>query len=126
MYSKLRLVPCRGSSRVHPVAKILPLRKLPTQKSWQTEPDAGKHTTQRINLRSAIQQVRIPNSWQIVQLKALPRRVAKYEVALRESSLRAVQAMHTILWRMVRFDCNDCNERFPTFHPAYVPPPAIM
>ena len=33
--------------------------------------------------------------------------------------------MHAILSRMVLFTCNDCRERFPTFHPAYVPPPAI-
>ena len=52
-------------------------------------------------------------------------RVAKYDVRLRESSLRAVQAMHAILSRMVLFHCNECKERFPTFHPAYVPPPSI-
>ena len=26
---------------------------------------------------------------------------------------------------MLLFTCNHCRERFPTFHPAYVPPPAI-
>jgi len=55
----------------------------------------------------------------------LPVRVAKYDVRLREASLRAVQAMHAILSRMVLFRCNDCKERFPTFHPAYVPPPSL-
>ena len=49
----------------------------------------------------------------------------KYDVSLREASLRAVQAMHTILTRMVLFHCNVCMERFPTFHPAYAPPPSI-
>ena len=39
--------------------------------------------------------------------------------------LRAVHAMHTILTRMVLFRCFVCNERFPTFHPAYVPPPSV-
>ena len=52
-------------------------------------------------------------------------RVAKYDVNMRDAPLRAVQAMHTLFSRMVVFTCNDCKERFPTFHPAYVPPPAI-
>jgi len=60
-----------------------------------------------------------------VPLKKVPVRVAKYEVELRENPLRAAQAMHAILSRMVLFTCNDCKERFPTFHPAYVPPPAV-
>ena len=46
-------------------------------------------------------------------------------MSLREASLRAVQAMHTILTRMVLFHCTVCMERFPTFHPAYEPPPSI-
>ena len=33
--------------------------------------------------------------------------------------------MHTILTRMVLFHCTVCMERFPTFHPAYEPPPSI-
>ena len=101
------------------------MRKLPAQERWQTELDADKHTDNRINLRQRLKENRIASHWQLVQLKDLPRRVAKYEANLRESSLRAVQAMHTILSRMVLFECNDCNERFPTFHPAYVPPPSI-
>ena len=44
---------------------------------------------------------------------------------LREALLRAVQAMHAILTNMVLFSCNDCKERFPAFHPAYMPPAAI-
>ena len=52
-------------------------------------------------------------------------RVAKYDVRLRDQSLRAVQAMHAILSRMVLFQCGVCRERFPTFHPAYAPPPLI-
>ena len=58
-------------------------------------------------------------------LKKVPVRVAKYDVELRDAPLRASQAMHAILSRMVLFTCNDCRERFPTFHPAFVPPPAI-
>eukprot|EP00959_Pyramimonas_sp_CCMP1952_P062522 1307292-Pyramimonas_sp.AAC.1 len=27
--------------------------------------------------------------------------------------------------RMVLFECRDCKERFPAFHPAYEPPPEI-
>ena len=51
--------------------------------------------------------------------------VAKYDVRLRESALLSVQAMHTILSRMVLFECRECKERFPTFHPAYAPPRAL-
>ena len=52
-------------------------------------------------------------------------RVAKYDVRLREAPLRAAQAMHAILTNMGLFECHDCKERFPTFHPSYVPPPCI-
>ena len=64
-------------------------------------------------------------SYITVPLKKVPVRVAKYDVPLREAALRAVQAMHAILNSMVLFTCNDCKERFPTFHPAYAPPPRI-
>ena len=57
----------------------------------------------------------------LVPVKKLSLRVAKYDVVLRHRSLRAVQAMHTILTRMVVFQCKCCKERFPTFHPAYDP-----
>ena len=59
----------------------------------------------------------------MIPVKKVRMRSAKYDVCLRESSLRAVQAMHTILTRMVMFSCNWCRERFPTFHPAFAPPP---
>ena len=64
-------------------------------------------------------------SYVLIALKRIPYRVAKYDVQLRESPLRAVQAMHAILTNMVLFTCKDCKERFPAFHPAYVPPPRI-
>ena len=57
--------------------------------------------------------------------KEVPLRVLKYDVQLREASLRAVHAMHTILTRMVLFNCTVCMERFPTFHPAYEPPASV-
>ena len=60
-----------------------------------------------------------------VPLKKVPVRVAKYDVRLREAPLRAAQAMHAILTNMGLFECHDCKERFPTFHPSYVPPPCI-
>ena len=60
-----------------------------------------------------------------VSCKELPVRTAKYEVQLREGAVQAVHAMHTILSRMVLFTCNHCKERFPAFHPAYVPPASI-
>ena len=58
----------------------------------------------------------------IVPVEKIPIRVAKFDVVLREEPLRAAHAMHTILTRMVKFRCLVCNERFPSFHPAYVPP----
>ena len=58
----------------------------------------------------------------VVPVGRVPTRHAKYDVRLRNSSLRAVQAMHTMLSRMVMFTCTCCRERFPTFHPAYEPP----
>ena len=57
----------------------------------------------------------------VIPVKKLLLRAAKYDVVLRESSVRAVHAMHTILSRMVMFHCKCCRERFPTFHPAYDP-----
>ena len=64
-------------------------------------------------------------SFLVVPLKKFPVRVAKYDVRLRDVSLRAAHAMHAILTRMVLFQCHECNERFPAFHPAYTPPPMI-
>ena len=58
----------------------------------------------------------------VVPIADIPLRVSKFDVVLREAPLRAVHAMQTILSRMVLFRCMVCNERFPTFHPAYVPP----
>ena len=55
-------------------------------------------------------------------MKHLEFRAVKYDVWLREAPLWATLAMHTILSRMVMFHCTTCNERFPTFHPAYTPP----
>ena len=42
----------------------------------------------------------------VVPLKKFPVRVAKYDVRLRDVSLRAAHAMHTILTRMVVFQCH--------------------
>ena len=67
----------------------------------------------------------IGQSCLVVPLKKFPVRVAKYDVRLRDVSLRAAQAMHAILTRMVVFQCHECNERFPAFHPAYTPPSMI-
>ena len=61
----------------------------------------------------------------LVPLKNVPVRVAKYDVRLRDASVRAVQGMHALLTNMVRFTCNDCKERFPAFHPAFMPPPEL-
>jgi len=58
----------------------------------------------------------------MIPVKDIPLRVSKFDVTLRDAPLRAVHAVHTILTRMVMFRCLVCNERFPTFHPAYVPP----
>ena len=67
----------------------------------------------------------LPQHYLAISLKRLPARVAKYGVALREAPLRAAHAAHAILTNMVRFDCNECRERFPAFRPAYAPPPEV-
>ena len=67
----------------------------------------------------------VRDEYHVVAVKKIPGRVAKYDVRLRENALHAVQAMHSILTRMVLFTCSECKERFPSFHPAYVPPPKI-
>ena len=85
----------------------------------------GQKKGRRANMDRLIDAGTVLPSYQAVPLKKVPVRVAKYDVALRETPLRAAQAMHAILSRMVLFVCNDCRERFPTFHPAYVPPPSI-
>ena len=61
----------------------------------------------------------------VVPLKLAARRFAKFDVKLRLASLRAVHAMHTILTRMVLFECRFCRERFPAFHPAFEPPEQV-
>ena len=61
----------------------------------------------------------------LVPIKKVPVRHAKFSVRLRESSLRAVHAVHTMLTRMVLFECDCCRERFPAFHPAFAPPAAV-
>ena len=58
----------------------------------------------------------------LLALKTVPLRVAKYDVQLRDASVRAVQAAQAILTRMVKFTCHECQERFPAFHPAFEPP----
>ena len=70
-------------------------------------------------LRRALATGQLLAEYLVVPLKKFPVRVAKYDVRLRDQSLRAVQAMHAILSRMVLFNCGVCRERFPTFHPAY-------
>ena len=61
--------------------------------------------------------------FRLVPIKKAPLRVAKFFVRLRETSLRAAHAVHTMLTRMVLFECDCCRERFPAFHPAFAPPP---
>jgi len=64
----------------------------------------------------------VPSTFMVIPVKDVKVRVAKYDVALREAPLWATLAMHTILSRMVMFRCDICDERMPTFHPAYRPP----
>ena len=68
------------------------------------------------------QQCKLYEECLVIPVNRLPLRGARYDVCLREEPLRAVHAMHTILSRMVMFNCKWCRERFPTFHPAYAPP----
>ena len=51
----------------------------------------------------------------MLPVKALPLRVAKFDVVLRERPLQAVRAKQTMLSRMVLFTCNPCRERFQRF-----------
>ena len=44
-----------------------------------------------------------------VPAKRVPVRAVKYDTQLRKASLRAVQAMHAIMSRLVRFECNECK-----------------
>ena len=86
---------------------------------WAPKRSAKKH---QYNERKRIASGEIPSKAYILPVKMLEFRVAKYDVALREAPLWATLAMHTILSRMVKFRCTDCNERFATCHPAYTPP----
>ena len=72
--------------------------------------------------RKPIARGKIPSKAYILPFKMLEFRMAKYDDALREAPLWARLAMHTISSRMVKFRCTDCNERFATCHPAYIPP----
>ena len=58
----------------------------------------------------------------LIPVKHVPLRAPKFDVRLKDSALRAVQAQQTILTRMVKFQCTWCTARFPAFHPAYEPP----
>ena len=85
-------------------------------RNWRS---GGKRTTSAlINLRKR----NLPKHLQVIPVKHVEFRPAKYDVQLREPPLWAILSMHTITSRMVMFCCNKCNERFPTFHPAYRPP----
>ena len=83
-----------------------------------------RHLGKQHNLRREPQRC-LPLEVAVVPIKQAPLRVAKYFVRLRESSLRAVHAVHAMLTRMVLFDCNCCRERFPAFHPAFGPPAVV-
>ena len=72
--------------------------------------------------RKRIASGEMPLKAYILPVKMLEFRVAKYDVALREAPLWATLAMHTTLWRMAKFRCTDCIERFTACHPAYIPP----
>ena len=76
-------------------------------------------------MEHAIKAKRLPEECIAIPVRQVPLRVAKYDVAFRQDSLWAVQAVHTILMRMVLFECKCCRERFPAFHPAYEPPEAL-
>ena len=79
----------------------------------------------QIDTRRLLDVGAVEPAYAAVPLKKVPVRVAKYDVQLREAALRATQAMHAMLSHMVLFTCNDCRERFPTFHPAYEPPALV-
>ena len=84
----------------------------------------GEHRRSVRVLDEVIQNPDLPDNLLVIRTEDVRPRVAKFDVVLRQAPLRAVHVMHTILTRMVMFRCLVCNERFPTFHPAYVPPNA--
>ena len=99
------------------------------EEAWRLMPQArrvaGRKAGECANYRNQVKSGVISSEYKFVPLKKIPVRVAKYDLRLRENSLRAVHAMHTILSHVVLFRCKHCKERFPTFHPAYEPPPTI-
>ena len=96
--------------------------------AWRVKPQAQLERQGKVrrNLRYGKHFQQFDEDFILIPLKKFPVRVAKYDVRLRDASLRAAQAMHAILTRMVLFQCHECNERFPTFHPAYTPPPRVV
>ena len=83
-----------------------------------------------------------PNEWHLVQSplsnsppapehvsicpgSAVPIRTAKIHMTFRKKLLERMLEASRVLGNMVLFKCNVCHSRFPTFHPAYFPPPAI-
>ncbi len=133
-YEKLALEP---AEKLDP-AKAWAQQQLHVHRSagdrrWRTlaEPQYVPHPGRpngrgRIHTDRLLEEGTVEAAYTAVPLKKVPVRVAKYDVQVREASLRAVQAMHAILSHMVVFTCNECKERFPTFHPAYVPPPSVL
>ena len=100
-------------------------------KPWTLQPQARKleaghgHVNEQLDYRPLVEAGAVQKEYKIISLKRVPVRVAKYDLQLRDNALRATQAMHAILSHMCLFHCNECRERFPTFHPAYEPPPSV-
>ena len=107
------------------VLEGLLLRRVIGTHAWLLERPVSSSDRHRsgkdLHLDRKLDKGAVGSEYRVVSLKHLRVRVAKYDVNLRDAPLCAVQAMHTILSRMVLFTCNECNERFPTFLFAYAP-----
>ncbi len=76
--------------------------------SWAVSEQPRLRDGSRLNFRHDLKKGALAPAYKVVLLREVPQRVAKYDVRLRAASLRAVQAMHTILTQMVFFKCNCC------------------
>ena len=103
---------------------------VPEADHWEFRPQAelrdvfgsSGSLTRKLNHRARLAAGDVAQKCMLLALKTVPLRVAKYDVQLRDASVRAVQAAQAILTRMVKFTCHECQERFPAFHPAFEPP----
>jgi len=113
----------RGRLKTHRATAARNARLALVEKSMLKVREENERAKRKCDmLEEQVRQAPLRDRVRVIPVKNVQLRVSKFDVVLREAPLRAVQVMHTILSRMLMFRCLVCNERFPTFHPAYVPP----